>query len=65
MIMLAFVVGTFPVLALLSFGVTTLTSWKYKSFMFEVIGVMIVVFGLITLWSQLALLDMVPMIFIF
>jgi sulfite exporter TauE/SafE len=65
MIMLAFVVGTFPVLALLSFGVTTLTSWKYKSFMFEVIGVMIVVFGMITLWFQLALLDIVPMIFIF
>ncbi len=64
-IMLAFVIGTLPVLAILSFGITTLTSWKYKSFMFEVIGVMIVVFGLITLWSQLALLDIVPMIFIF
>jgi sulfite exporter TauE/SafE len=65
MIMLAFVLGTFPVLALLSFGVTALNSWKHKNFMFSVIGVMIVVFGLITLWSQLSLLDIVPSIFIF
>lgn len=65
MIMLAFVLGTFPVLALLSFGVNTLNSWKHKSFMFSVIGVVIAVFGLITLWSQLALLNIVPSIFIF
>lgn len=65
MIMLAFVLGTFPVLALLSFGVNTLNSWKHKNFMFSVIGVMIVIFGIITLWSQLALLNIVPSIFIF
>lgn len=44
LIMLFFALGTFPMLALVSFGATSITQGKYSSIFFKAIGV--VVFGL-------------------
>jgi len=63
LIMLGFVLGTFPVLALLSFGSASFAHSRYSSLFFKSAGVVVIGFGLFALLSGLAGLGVIPPLF--
>ena len=62
-IMVSFALGTFPVLALLSFGVTSIRDWKYSSLFFKSVGVIVFLFGFFGALSLLAGLGIISPLF--
>lgn len=63
LIMLGFVLGTFPVLALLSFGSSSFAQSKYAPLFFKSAGVVVVGLGIFALLSGLAGLGIIPPLF--
>ena len=63
LIMLAFALGTLPVLALLSFGALGLKTPKSKSIFFKTAGLVVLFFALFNLLSGLTAYGLVPPIF--
>jgi len=63
LIMLAFALGTFPVLALLSFGSASLTHSKYAPLFFKSAGVVVIGLGLFALFGGLAGLGIIRPLF--
>lgn len=63
LIMLGFVLGTFPVLALLSFGSSSFAHSKYAPLFFKSAGVVVIGLGLFALLSGLAGLGVIPPLF--
>jgi len=63
LIMLGFVLGTFPVLALLSFGSASFAHSKYAPLFFKSAGVVVIGLGLFALLSGLAGLGIIPPLF--
>ena len=51
----AFALGTFPVLACISFGSFSIIKSKYASVFFKIVGIIVIFFAFITLGSSLAL----------
>lgn len=63
LIMLAFALGTFPVLALLSFGSASLAQSKYAPLFFKTAGVVVVGLGIFSLLGGLAGLGIIRPLF--
>ena len=63
LIMLAFVLGTFPVLAFLSFGSASFAHSNYAPLFFKTAGVVVIGLGLFALLSGLAGLGIIPPLF--
>lgn len=63
LIMLGFVLGTFPVLALLSFGSASFARSRYAPLFFKSAGVVVIGLGLFALLSGLAGLGIIPPLF--
>lgn len=58
--MLAFALGTLPMLALLSFGSFEFANKPWKGTFFKAAGLVVIAMALINLWSSLAVLGLVP-----
>jgi sulfite exporter TauE/SafE/copper chaperone CopZ len=65
LIMLAFALGTLPVLAAISFGSVSFAHSKYAPLFFKSVGVVVVIFALFNLINSLAALGIIPPIFSF
>ncbi len=63
LIMLAFALGTLPVLALLSFGSASFAHSRYAPLFFKSAGVVVIGLGLFALLSGLAGLGIIPPLF--
>lgn len=63
LIMLGFALGTLPMLALISFGSTSLAKGKYAQLFFKSSGVVVIGLGIFTLYSGLVALGFVDPIF--
>jgi sulfite exporter TauE/SafE/copper chaperone CopZ len=59
MLMLAFALGTLPVLAILSFTSFGLANKGYSGIFFKTVGLIVVFFGLLNLYSSLVLLQLI------
>jgi uncharacterized protein len=64
-IMTGFVLGTLPMLILISLSSKTLLESKYKSLFFKVSGFLLIAFGLFYLINSLTLLNIIPPILYF
>jgi sulfite exporter TauE/SafE/copper chaperone CopZ len=63
LIMLAFVLGTFPVLALLSFGSASISHSKYAPLFFKVVGVVVTGLGIFAILGGFAGLGIIKPLF--
>ncbi|MDQ5952668.1 MAG: uncharacterized protein QG626_797 [Patescibacteria group bacterium] len=63
--MLAFALGTLPVLALLSFGAFEFANKPWKGVFFKASGLVIIALALTNLWGSLVVLGILPPIFSF
>jgi sulfite exporter TauE/SafE len=54
--MLAFALGTFPVLALLSFGALEISNKPWKGVFFKAAGIVVVMLALFNVWNSLHVL---------
>jgi len=59
LIMLAFVMGTFPMLSALSFGASTIAHSKYAALFYKTVGIVVIGFGVIGLLTALAALGII------
>jgi sulfite exporter TauE/SafE len=60
MIMLFFALGTFPMLAILSFGSASFAQSKHAPLFFKSIGIVVIGLGVITLLTGLTSLGIIP-----
>ena len=58
--MTAFALGTFPVLALLSFGPLGIRSSAYTGVFFKTVGLIVIAFALLTLYGSLVAIGVLP-----
>jgi len=58
--MLFFALGTFPMLALLSFGSYSFSGTSYAPLFFKTIGIVVIGFGIITLLTGIIGLGILP-----
>jgi uncharacterized protein len=63
--MLAFAVGTLPVLALIGFSSFNFSSGKYAGVFFKTAGLLVVIFSIYNLYSALTVLGFLPVLFNF
>lgn len=61
--MLAFALGTLPMLALLSFGALEIAHKPWKGTFFKATGIVVIAFALFNLWNGLATLGIFPPLF--
>lgn len=59
MIMLAFVMGTLPMLSALSFGSSTIAHSKYAALFYKTVGIVVIGFGILGLLTALAALGII------
>jgi uncharacterized protein len=59
LLMFAFALGTLPMLLALSFGTAALADTSYSKLLFKVAGIIVLVFGVVSLWASLAVLGYV------
>ncbi len=59
LIMLAFVMGTLPMLSALSFGASTIAHSKYAAIFYKTVGIVVIGFGIIGLLTALAALGII------
>jgi uncharacterized protein len=60
LVMLAFALGTLPVLGALSFGAHAVTEKRVSTVFFKAAGLIVVVFGLFNIWTSLAAAGILP-----
>lgn len=58
--MLAFALGTLPVLALLSFGSFEVAHTAWKGTFFKATGIVVIILALVNVWNGLATLGLIP-----
>jgi sulfite exporter TauE/SafE len=63
--MLAFALGTLPVLALISFSSLSIKDSKYAGVFFKTAGLIVILFALFNLTNSLVVIGLIPPIFNF